>query len=81
MDKVLHSMEDFTAAYLDDIIIFSADWQSHMLHLGEVFGSLKRAGLTVKARKCQLGMSECCYLGHVVGKGVVRPQQEKLEAI
>jgi hypothetical protein len=52
-----------------------------MLHLGEVFGSLKRAGLTVKARKCQLGMSECCYLGHVVGKGVVRPQQEKLEAI
>ena len=81
MDKVLRSMEDFAAAYLDDIIIFSADWRSHMLHLGKVLESLKRAGLTVKARKCQLGMSECRYLGHVVGNGVVRPQQEKLEAI
>ncbi len=43
-----------------------------------MFQRIHRAGLTVKARKCQFAMDECSYLGHVVGNGVVRPETPKL---
>ena len=47
------------------------DHQGDEKKLGEV-------GLTVKPSKCQLAMSECTYLGHVVGSGVVKPVASKL---
>ncbi len=50
-------------------------------HISQVFVSLEKAGLTVKASKCQIGMRECVYLGHVVGNGCVRPEASKLEAV
>ena len=42
---------------------------------------LRAAGLTAKAKNCQLGMSQCVYLGHIVGNGQVRPETSKLEAV
>ena len=42
---------------------------------------LREAGLTVKPKKCQFGMKECVYLGHVVGNGTLRPEQDKLKAV
>ena len=35
----------------------------------------------MKAKKCQLGMTECVYLGHVVGNGSVKPESGKIEAV
>lgn len=35
----------------------------------------------MKLNKCQFAMSQCTYLGHVVGSGVVRPENSKVEAI
>ena len=35
----------------------------------------------MKPQKCQLVMAECVYLDHVVGRGVIRPQESKVEAI
>ena len=35
----------------------------------------------MKKKKCQLGMSHCLYLGHVVGGGTVKPEQSKVEAV
>ena len=64
----------FCAAYLDDVVIFSETWTEHLTHLEQVFVGLEEAGLTVKASKCQIGMRECVYLGHVVGNGCVRPE-------
>ena len=52
-----------------------------MKHLKEVFRRLREAGLTVKLDKCQFGMDQCIYLGHMVGNGTVRPEHSKLEAL
>ncbi len=46
MDKVLRPHSAYAAAYLDDIIIHSNDWQRHMEHLRAVLRSLRVAGLT-----------------------------------
>ena len=81
VDGVIRWLEDFSAAYLDDLIIYSTRWKEHLHQLRAVFGHLRDAGLTAKPRKCQFGMSHCVYLGHVVGGGVVRPEPPKLEAV
>ena len=81
MDRVLRGLDSFSAAYLDDVIIFSMSWESHLEHLRAVFQRLREAGLTAKPRKCQFGMQQCSYLGHVVGSGVVKSELPKLQAV
>ncbi len=81
MDQVLRGTEDYAAAYLDDIIIFSQSWEEHLEHLKEVLTRIKAAGLTIRPDKCALAKPETQYLGFVLGHGVIRPQVGKLEAI
>ena len=65
MDRVIQGLQDYAAAYLDDLIIFSTCWTDHLKHLATVLQRLGEAGLTVKPTICQLGMKECVYLGHI----------------
>ena len=51
MDRVLHGMGKFAAAYLDDIVIHSSSWEEHLAHLRAVFEWLRATGLTAKPRK------------------------------
>ena len=81
MDHILVGMQDFASAYLDDLIIHSNSWEEHVTHLRRVLQRLREAGLTVKQKKCQLAMSHCSYLGHVVGEGLLRPELSKVEAV
>ena len=67
MDEVIHGMSQFTSAYLDDLIVFSATWEDHLSHLRAVLVRLREVGLTTKPSKCQLAMAQCTYLGHIVG--------------
>ena len=81
MDSVLRGLEGFSAAYMDDVIIYSETWEDHLRHIDQVLQRIRKAGLTLKMRKCQFAMSECVYLGHVVGGGLVQPEAAKLEAV
>ena len=78
MDKILRPHRDYAAAYLDDIVVQSNDWQSHLKRLEAILGALREAGLTAKAAKCRLGLEEAEYLGFTVGRGWVRPQNERM---
>ena len=71
MDQVLKGLQDFTSAYLDDVIVFSKTWEDHLKHIDMVLNRLREAGLTAKPVKCQFGMTHCSYLGYVVGGGEV----------
>ena len=55
MDQVLNGLQDFTSAYLDDLIVFSTTWEHHVQHVDLVFNRLEEAGLTAKPVKCQFG--------------------------
>ncbi|XP_078242735.1 uncharacterized protein LOC144587127 [Pogona vitticeps] len=81
MDQTLAGLSDFTVAYIDDIGIFSNTWEDHLIHLELVLQRLSAAGLTVKASKCQLGSPEIKYLGHMVGGGMIKPLEAKIEAV
>ena len=76
IDHVIHGL-NCAAAYLDDLIIFSESWETHLTHLRMVLERLHQAGLTAKARKCEFAATECVYLGHIVGSGAVKPEKDK----
>ena len=81
MNTVLADISAFSKAYLDDVSIFSNSWKDHLVHLDEVLSQLEREELTVKACKCRLGRQECQCLGHVIGNGRVRQEQNKINAV
>lgn len=81
MDRVLRGCEDCSAAYLDDVVIFSDTWEQHLRHLERVLVQIQRAGLTLNPAKCQWAREEAKYLGYRLGRGEVRPQVDKVEAI
>ena len=81
MDRVIRGLESSVAVYLDDVVIFSETWDDHIQHVREVLKRLREYKLTAKPTKCQFGMHECVYLGHVVGNGQVKPDPEKLSAV
>ena len=78
MDRLIQGLEGFTAAYLDDLVIYSSTWEEHLQQLCQVFQRLQKAGLTAKPKKCQFAMQQYRYLGHIVGNGTVQPEQSKL---
>lgn len=81
MDKVLQGCEECSAAYLDDVVIYSRTWEEHLSHLRKVLGKIQSAGLTLNLKKCEWAREEVRYLGYRLGQGKVRPQVDKVEAI
>ncbi|KYO45360.1 hypothetical protein Y1Q_0022121 [Alligator mississippiensis] len=81
INNLLERCEQFAMAYIDDIVIFSQDFESHLIHLTTVSGKIKQAGLTVKSKMCQWALSEVVYLGHHVGGNHIAPLWDKIEAI
>ena len=53
-------------AYLDDIIVFDPDVDTHITNVEKVLQALQVAGLTIKPSKCSWGKNEINFLGHVV---------------
>lgn len=67
--------------YLDDIILYSPDYSSHLQSLDEVLGRLWKHGLKLRLDKCRLLQAEVKFLGHVVDGRGVRPDPEKVTAV
>ena len=53
LGKVPVQCSEFSLNYLDDIMVFSEMWESHLGHLEEVFKWLQDAGLKIKCSKCE----------------------------
>ena len=52
--------------YIDDIIIFSASVDEHVVHLKEVFRMLRDANVKLNPKKCSFGKQRVEYRGQVV---------------
>ncbi|CAM4619121.1 unnamed protein product [Caretta caretta] len=81
MDKLLRLHTSYAVAYLDDVIIHTPDWETHLGKVEAVLDTLRWAGLTPNPAKCAIGLAEEKCLGYIVGRGMVKPQLNKLEAI
>jgi len=82
MEQVLSGLHWKTLLiYLDDVIVISPDFDTHVSQLREVFDRLRVAGLKLKPSKCVLLQREVKYLGHVVGRDGVATDPEKVRAV
>ena len=71
----------FVSTYIDDVLIHSDSEEVHKGHLQEAFRRLRKTGLTLRGVKCQIGVSQVSYLGHVFsGKGM-SPDDSKIRAV
>ena len=67
--------------YVDDIIVFSKDFDTHLEDLQKVFDRLEKANLTLKLSKCQFAVQRVKYLGHVLSTEGISPDPEKLNIV
>ena len=82
MNTTLSDLLDrFVLVYLDDILIYSTSDDEHERHLRCVFDRLRKYVLYAKLSKCEFGVREVDYLGHIVGGGQVRADPTKISAV
>jgi hypothetical protein len=62
-------IEYFVIVYLDDILIFSNNWQEHLSNVTQVLETLKKTQLISNLQKCGFGKTSLIYLGHMIGGG------------
>ena len=57
MSQVLKGLNwKFVLCYIDDILVYSPDFNTHLQHLNQVFDRLREANLTLKPSKCTFGV-------------------------
>jgi hypothetical protein len=66
--------------YVDDVIIWSKDFESHLQHLDLVFQRLRKANLTLRPNKCEFAKPEILYLGHFISGEGIKVDPSKTEA-
>ncbi|MBW0589583.1 hypothetical protein O181_129298 [Austropuccinia psidii MF-1] len=73
--------EGWLIIYIDDIIILSETWESHLSRLERVLQQLVQVNLKISLKKYHFAYSELKALGHVVAGLSLRLDKNKLEAV
>ena len=60
-------MREYVLVYLDDILVFSRTWEEHLSYLRAVLAQLRAHTLFAKRSKCEFGLANVEFFGHVVG--------------
>lgn len=80
-DTLMGYLDDFCSAYIDDILIFSDDLDSHHDHVKKVLARLRAAGLQADIKKCEFHVSKTKYLGFIVGTDGIAVDPEKTDVV
>ena len=67
--------------YLDDILIYSNNMSEHHRHVKEVLKHLCKAGLYVKAEKCEFHSESVEYLGYILSPSGLTMSDNKVKII
>ncbi|KAJ4797633.1 polyprotein [Rhynchospora pubera] len=74
-------LRKFVLVFFDDILIFSPDEASHQEHLSKALALLKQHNLFAKRTKCEFGMSQLEYLGHIISSQGIATDPAKIEVM
>ena len=82
MDQVLNGLHWETClVYLDDILVFSKTFDTHLERLQWVLDRMRDANLKLAPKKCHFFQSEVPFLGHIVNREGISTDPAKTEAI
>ena len=77
MELLLKTLKN-VASYVDDILAFTKDWDSHVSALRDLFQELRKANLSIRPSKCVFGFQNIEFLGHTVGTKGLAPCEDKV---
>ena len=78
---VRYRLNGFASNYIDDIIVFSKDFESHLEHLRKLFEMLKVENIKLKLSKCEFAKESVRYLGHEISCNAVQPLRSNTLAL
>ena len=82
MNEVLRPyLRQFVLVFFDDILVYSRDVSAHAEHLQLVFSLLQQNALVVNKKKCDFGVAQVEYLGHLVSARGVAADPKKTAAM
>jgi hypothetical protein len=82
MNLIFHDLlEIIMEVYIDDVVIKSAGFDSHMDDLRLAFVRMRKYGLKMNPIKCAFGVSAGRFLGFVVHENGIEVDPKKIEAI
>ena len=81
IDIVMRGAHRYAGSLLDDILVFSADFDTHLGHVKDVLERLRKAKLTANIEKCHFASNNIRILGHEVRDGLIYPNDDKVEII
>jgi hypothetical protein len=67
--------------FYDDFLIYRKTWEEHLHHVEQILTIMEGQSLYAKESKCEFGMIEVLYLGHIIGVKGVQVHQENIQAI
>jgi len=67
--------------YIDDVLVYSSDLESHFEILRATLERLASAGFKLKAKKCKFLAEKAEYLGHEITEEGLRPLQRNIAKI
>jgi hypothetical protein len=73
--ELLHKI---MAIYVDDILTWAANIDELCTNLEKIFEAIRNKGLTLNPEKCEFGMEEVEFVGHLVDQHGVTFTKEKL---
>ena len=82
MNRVFRPYVDqFFVVFIDDILVYSKDRESHDTHLRVVLEILRKEQLYAKLNKCEFWLTEVSFLGHIVSKEGIQVDPKKIEVV
>ena len=63
--------DDICIPYLDELIVFSSNFEEHLINLSKVLKRLREHGVKLKPRKCKLLCNEVNFLGRLLQRLVM----------
>ena len=80
MEKILDGLKG-VICLMDDILVYGSDPSQHWARLHKVLERIESSGMTLRKEKCEFGLTEVKFLGHVVSGSTIKPDPGKIEAI
>ncbi|KAI7959400.1 hypothetical protein MJO28_003191 [Puccinia striiformis f. sp. tritici] len=83
MDTIFGSFirQNWMMVYIDDIIIYSNDWETHLEKINIVLSTAINVGLKMSIKKCNFGYGELKALGRIVSGLTLAIDQNKVAAV
>ncbi|UYV61731.1 hypothetical protein LAZ67_1006186 [Cordylochernes scorpioides] len=82
MDNVLGNLRwQICLCYLDDVIIYSSDFPTHIKRLEAVLRCFSESNLKLNAKKCRFAFEELEILGHITNQEGIKPAEYNIKAV